>query len=75
MGTKFTPTYATLSMGYFELKFYRICFNEFGETLSQFILENWCCFLDDCETPLGKTKIEPNKLLEKSRETKEIFIL
>ena len=42
----------------------RICINEFGETLGQFILENWCRFLDDCETPLDKTKIGPNRLLE-----------
>ena len=31
------PTYPPLSMGYFELSFYRICINEFGETLVQFI--------------------------------------
>ena len=43
---------------------YTMCINEFGEMLGHFILENWCCFLDDCETPLDKTKIDPNKLLE-----------
>ena len=26
--------------------------------------EDWCRFLDDCETPLDKTKIDPNRLLE-----------
>ena len=51
-------------MGYFELTFYRICINEFGETLGHFILENWYRFLDDCETPLDKTKIDPNRLLK-----------
>ena len=51
-------------MGYFELTFYRICINEFGETLGHFILENWYWFLDDCETPLDKTKIDPNRLLK-----------
>ena len=25
---------------------------------------NWCRFLDDCETPLCKTKIDQNRLLE-----------
>ena len=64
MGMIFARTYAMLSMGYFELTFYRICGNEFGETLGQFMLENWCQFLDDCETPLDKTKINPNRLLE-----------
>ena len=39
MGTIFAPTYTTLSMGYFELTFYRICINEFGETLGQFTLD------------------------------------
>ena len=48
-------------MGYFELTFYRICINEFGETLGQFILENWCWFLDDCKTLLDKTKIDQNR--------------
>ena len=61
MGTIFAPTYET---GYFELTFYRICINKFGETLGHFILEDWCWFLDDCEAPLDKTKIDPNRLLE-----------
>ena len=47
-------------MGYLELKFFRICINEFGKTLGQSIWENWCRFLDDCEKPLDKTKIDPN---------------
>ena len=64
MGTIFAPTYAMLSMGYFELTFYRICINEFGETLGQSILVNWRRFRGDCETPLDKTKIDPNRLLE-----------
>ena len=64
MGTIFALTHATLSMCYFELTFYRICINEFGETLGQFVWENWCRFLDNCETPLDKTKIDPNRLLK-----------
>ena len=64
MGTIFAHTYATLTMVYFEQTYYRICINKFGETLGQFILENWCRFLDDCETPLDKTKINSNRLLE-----------
>ena len=64
METIFPPIYATLSLGHFELRFYRICINEIGETLGQFILENWCWFLDHCKIPLGKTKIVPNRLFE-----------
>ena len=60
MGTILTPTYATLSMGYFAPTFYTMCINEFGETLKQFILENWCLFLDGFQTPLGKTKTDLN---------------
>ena len=60
MGTILIPTYATLSMGYFAPTFYTMCINEFGE---QFILENWCLFLDGCQTPLDKTKTDLNKLL------------
>ena len=59
MGIIFAPTYAILSTGYFELTFYRICINQFGVMLGQFILENWCQFLDDCETTLDKTKTDP----------------
>ena len=63
MGTIFAHVYETLSMGYFELTFHRICINEFGETLGQFILKNWSRFLDNCETSLYKTKIDPSRLL------------
>ena len=31
--------------------------------LQQFILENWRHFLDDCQTPLEKTKTNLKKLL------------
>ena len=33
MGTIFATTYATLNIVFFEIEFYRICINEFGETL------------------------------------------
>ena len=64
MGAISAPTYATLSMNYFELTFYRICINEFGETLGQFISKNSYKFVDDRQIPLDKTKIDPNRLLE-----------
>ena len=64
IGTIFVSTYVTLSMGNFEMIFYTICINEFGNTLGHFILENWCRILDDCEAPLDKTHINRNRLLE-----------
>ena len=64
MGTIFAPTYATLSIGYFEITFYRICINEFDEIVGQFVLKNWCRFLDGCKTPLDKTKIDTNRILQ-----------
>ena len=72
MGTIFVVTCATwnilgyfgLHMGYFEVTFYRICINELGETLDQFILQNWSRFQYDCKTSLDKTKIDPKRLLE-----------
>ena len=64
MGTIFAPTCATLTMGYLELKFYNICNNKFGVNLGNFILNSWSRYLDDCETPLDKTKINPEALLE-----------
>ena len=53
-----------LRKGYFELIFYRICIIEFGEMVGQFILQNWYWFLDDCKTPLERSKIYSNRLLE-----------
>ena len=64
MRTIFAPTYATLSMGCFEQTFNEICINESGGMLSQLILGNQCQFLDDCKTPLEKTKNDTNRLLE-----------
>ena len=64
MGTIFTPTYATLTMGYFEFHFYNICELKWGKEFQEFILENWSRFLDDCQTPLDKNKVKPEELLE-----------
>ena len=64
MGTIFAPTYATLTMGYFEVHFYNICELKWGKEFQEFILENWSRFLDDCQTPLDKNKVKPDELLE-----------
>ena len=63
-GTIFAPTYATLTMGYFEFHFYNICKLKWGKEFQEFILENWSRFLDDCQTPLDKNKVKPEQLLE-----------
>ena len=57
------PSYANLTMRFFELTFYDLCKDRFGEDLGNFIVENWSCFLDDCETLLEENKISPNDLL------------
>ena len=45
MGKIFAPTYATLSMRYFEIKFYSICTFKYGELLAEYIKKNWNRFL------------------------------
>ena len=63
MGTIFAPTYANLTIGFFELTFYDLCKDRFGEDLGNFIFANWSYFLDDCETLLEENKISPNDVL------------
>ena len=63
MGTIFAPTYATLSMGYFEIKLYSVCTFKYGELLAEYIKENWNRFLDDCYTVLRSSQISPEELL------------
>ena len=43
---------------------YNICKLKWGKEFEEFILENWSCFLDDCQTPLDKDKVKPEELLE-----------
>ena len=56
-------TYATLSMGYFEIKLYSVCAFKYGELLAKYVKENWNRFLDDCYTVLRSSKISPEELL------------
>ena len=63
MGTIFAPTYANLTIGFFELAFYDLCRDKIGEDWGNFIFENWSRFLDDCKTLLEKNKVNPNDLL------------
>ena len=61
MGTIFAPSYANPTMGFFELTFYDLCRDKFGEDLGNFIFENWSRFLDDCEALLEEN--DANDLL------------
>ena len=57
MGTIFAPTYATLTMGYFEVQFYHICELKWGEEFQEFFSKNSRRFFDDRQTPLYKNKV------------------
>ena len=50
-------------MRFFDLTFYYLRRDKFGEDLGNFIFENWSRFLDECETLLEENKIDPNDLL------------
>ena len=63
MGTNFTPTYATFSMGQFEIKLCSVCTFKYGELLPEHIKENWNRFSDDCYIVLRSNQISPEKLL------------
>ena len=60
---QFAPAYATLSMGYFEIKLYSVYTFKYGELLAEYIKENWNRFLDDCYTVLRSSQISPEELL------------
>ena len=64
MGTAiFAPTYAILSMGYFEINLYSVCTFKYGELLAEYIKEIWNRFLDDYYTVLRSSQISPEELL------------
>ena len=63
MGTIFAPTYATLSMGCFEIKLYSVFIFKYGELLAEYINDNWNRFLDDFSTVLRSSQISPEELL------------
>ncbi len=47
MGTKMAPTYATLVLGYLEIKLYTLFEAHFGPAGKQYLIENFKRFLDD----------------------------
>ena len=79
IGTIFVPTYTRVSKyelfwRIWILEFYRIFTDEFGEIIVQFISEKWFRFLDDCETLLDKTKIDPMETSDKELPLLDLLI-
>ena len=63
MGTVFAPTYANLSMGYYEIKLYDLIELNFNLAIRQYFVENWKRFLDYCEIVLKTDLIKPHNML------------
>ena len=63
MGTICAPTYATFSMGYFEIKLYNFCTFKYGELLAEHTEKKWNHFLVDCHTVFRSSQISPEELL------------
>ena len=63
MGAIFAPTYATLLIGYFEIKLYSVSAFRYRELLAEYIKENWNRFLYDCYIVLRSSQISPEELL------------
>ena len=58
--TIFTPTYAILTMGYFDVHFHKWNGEKKFKNLSSRFGVAFC----HCQTPLDKNKVKPDKLLE-----------
>jgi len=48
MGSKCSPTYATLALGYLENKLYSKIEHAFNQEVKTYFMNNWYRFLDDC---------------------------
>ena len=62
MGTKFAPTYATLSIAYLEVKLYERLNTEFGEEFTSYFKQYWKRFQDDCFIPWTRSETDLDKL-------------
>ena len=62
MGTKFAPSYATLSIAYLEVKLYERVNTEFGEEFTSYFKQYWKRFLDDCFIPWTRSETDLDKL-------------
>lgn len=60
MGTKMAPTYAILTLGYLEVKLYDQCRTHFGDSKSDYIINNLFRFIDDIfiKWPFGKELLD-----------------
>ena len=63
MAIVFAPTYANLSMGYHETKFYDLIEVNYNLDIKQYFVENRRRFPDDCEILLKTDVIKPDGLL------------
>ena len=63
MGTAFAPTYANLSTGYHEIKFYDLIDLNYNLDIRQYFMKNWKRLLDDCEILLKTDLMKPDNLL------------
>lgn len=63
MCTMFAAIYAILTIGFFDIKFYRVHNIEFCVDIKRFQLDNLSDVLNDWQTLSDKTKINPRKLL------------
>ena len=61
-GTKVSPIYANLVMGYLEIKFYKLVEIEFGKKVHDYVFRNWKRFLDDCQIMWPKSFGDINRL-------------
>ena len=64
MGTIVAPTYATLVMGFLEIKLYNTIEIRISISYRSFFEENWVRFLDDCYFPTNTNIIKPGELLK-----------
>ena len=64
MSTILAPEYATLTMGYFEIKLYQEIENRLNITTKYEFMEKWKWFLYDCEIILNAHKIKSTSPLK-----------
>ena len=63
MGTVFAPIYVNVSKGYHEIKLYDLIELNYNLDITQYFVENWNRFLDDCEILLNTDLIKADDLL------------
>ena len=64
MGTKFAPNYATLALGYLEVKLYNQLRNHYSSYIANRFINNYFRYLDDCIVIYNKMNINSDDILE-----------